>query len=775
MFIKSKKNLIKNRIFLSFFNINDKVLNFVGKEFFNSFLRVIELNSRKKLKWMEFAESIPDNYLCLQNNKFKIDSLKYKNTYPYRKIKNISKTEADILILNGFGPKASMWFFQNYCQFEYIVIDLSFFDVISLVGILKNIFLKKIKLYGLISLERGRELFVFKNVKRVCSKNRRYISPILGVEGFFKELNQSKIKYSVLRWFDDLPNLPEGEDIDMLVDDPEIFEIDKIFKRFPGIIPCDVYSVSAVNGTGYNKMAYYPPKLAREILTNSYLFKNIIVPNSKYHFLSLAYHVVFHKGIKSGLPCKQKIFSSWVDHDYASVLRDLANKNNFDVEITLEGLHEFLKKNDWVPPLDTIRRLSALNEWIKINYSFLYKNINKTNENGLVVFVIREAAVSFGFYGRIMEMIKDEGFSIILSEDIPKNKVDDIKFKIRGGNWDRGPWPHEGGLPSKVVVAYDLLPRIPSEEELKKYPDLGNKRILVKNKIRNEINRLLPKDKHCNILHSSDNEVEAYEYIDSMIPDKKEFINNKIENFRLDFKTDGLILKDLTHHGRRAKVELIKYGGDFVVKKTFKPGFEDFMKNEICARREFEDCTEVPRIIKKSKNFFMMPYYKNDLKLRYGKLMPISVAKKSINFLKTVHDKGYCLIDSHPTNVIYNKKDGLKFIDFEFLYKYKKPSASFFESYDITGVPDDFEAIFPANTSFKGRNYKICWEPYCGLSLKSLLDDSFWLQVLKRFKYKIELMLDKLKRRSKVMFSIFLNYGVEFLKRTDRYFWKLFN
>ena len=63
---------------------------------------------------------------------------------------------------------------------------------------------------------------LLKNRLRKNRGKRRYIHPKLGVEGFFKELKKNDISYCVLRWFETLPLVEEGEDIDILVADKDI-------------------------------------------------------------------------------------------------------------------------------------------------------------------------------------------------------------------------------------------------------------------------------------------------------------------------------------------------------------------------------------------------------------------------------------------------------------------------------------------------------------------------------------------------------------------------
>lgn len=130
----------------------------------------------------------------------------------------------------------------------------------------------------------------------------RYISSLLGPINFLKKFDELEIKYVVLRWFE---NLQELKEVDLLVSDEDIKKVDEIFNSYPGIIPCDVYTVSGHFGCNYQSFPYYPPKLAKRILENRKKWKGMFwVPSTEDYFWSLLYHVVYHKGINSGFPIK---------------------------------------------------------------------------------------------------------------------------------------------------------------------------------------------------------------------------------------------------------------------------------------------------------------------------------------------------------------------------------------------------------------------------------------------------------------------------------------
>ena len=133
-------------------------------------------------------------------------------------------------------------------------------------------------------------LLEFKGEK-IRKRARRYIPyNSAGNLGFFELLNRSNIRYVVLRWFDNAINQKIEEDIDLLIHDEDIERFEKILNINVGIYPCDCYSINGVPGYDYLGMAYYPPRIAKEIIENRVKYKSKInVPHEKRYFLSLCY------------------------------------------------------------------------------------------------------------------------------------------------------------------------------------------------------------------------------------------------------------------------------------------------------------------------------------------------------------------------------------------------------------------------------------------------------------------------------------------------------
>ena len=143
---------------------------------------------------------------------------------------------------------------------------------------------------------------------------------------------------------------------------------------------------------------------------------------------------------------------------------------------------------------------------------------------------------------------------------------------------------------------------------------------------------------------------------------------------------------------------------------------------------------EIPSLLASSDLAVIYPFYDDVLKYQRssGKLIPLNVAKRAIQALRHVYEAGFALVDASIDNVILDRHEGLKLIDFEFLHCYDQRPPSFAQSFDMAGCPADFGGDLPAGGS---KNYRRNWLPYTGLSLDSLLNDPEWLQHVKRASY----------------------------------------
>ena len=359
---------------------------------------------------------------------------------------------------------------------------------------------------------------------------RRFIPHRLGVAGFLRQLEANGVRHAVLRWFEDLPQWPIGEDVDLLVDDRGLESVCTLLDDGPGIQPIDVYSVTGLPGADFRAMPYFPPYLAEELLDRAVVHAGICrVPALRENFLSLAYHALYHKGARSGLPYRGKIkHRGRSDHDYAAALRQLAVRLRIDIGITLEDIDGYLDSQGWRPPHDMLVRLARRNPWVR---SLLAKPGEvRSSDDRLAVFLIREQALHRGGLQRAAQFIEGNGFRLVATRSFDAQTSAFVGRSIRGGNWGRGPWPVSGGPPVAAIVVCDPAPITPTRRQRRRFPFLANARLLCKEQLRDAFNAGFPADEHCNVVHSSDNGREALDYLRIIMPEATGDVLKSVES-----------------------------------------------------------------------------------------------------------------------------------------------------------------------------------------------------------------------------------------------------
>jgi hypothetical protein len=349
---------------------------------------------------------------------------------------------------------------------------------------------------------------------------RRFIPHWLGVEGFFGGLRTAGARHAVLRWFEDLPWISPGEDLDLLVDDICLEQVRKLLDSGPGVQAIDLYSVCGAPGADHRKLPYYPPYLADQILDRAAVHRGLCsVPSPRDHFLSLAYHAVYHKGHASGLPAdgQSEPKTARPEHDNRSILADMARAQGIDVPLTITDLDAYLDAQGWRPPHDMLVRLARKNRALR---SLVGQGSQCETDPSLAVFLLRREALARGGVKRAAKLIADHGFAIIETISFAPDRIESIARSLRGGNWGAGPWPKSGGEPVAAIIVHDPAPIRPSSRERRKYPFLANSRLLKKDAIRDAFNANRPQHEHCNAIHSSDNAREARDYLRIIAPER---------------------------------------------------------------------------------------------------------------------------------------------------------------------------------------------------------------------------------------------------------------
>ncbi len=532
-----------------------------------------------------------------------------------------------------------------------------------------------------------------KKRKKSRNRQRRYIPATLGVEGFFEALNKLGVRYAVLRWFDDLPHIEEGEDIDLLFEDEAMEKIDHLFipgqKR--GGIKCDVYSSGGLPGSNFEGLPYYEQRLAEEILDNTVMVKGVFrAPDTRRHLLSLAYHAAYHKAHNSGLPLNlgEPPLKPVKDHDYGGELERLAAECDMGIVPSLYGVHHFLRENEWMPGIDMLRKLSLHRPVLRL---FLEMDGNAVKPVGiepqLCVFVVREWAEKRYLVPWIAANLRHYGFDVKWVHELNDEERERARTRIRGGNWNRGPWPVSGGPPTTMIVACDYAPEPPDPELRRKQPFARNARFVnIKALIRDGVNKYLPDHLKTNPVHSADDDLEAWDYIESVCPQKVGTIREMVaEGYRGDPYT-RLKLSS----GKRATTYLVYRDGKPYVLKVFSDHKDGCaaLKAEKRAYENFRDMPWSGGWVEFGPNWMLQAYHdpSRRLDLLAEKLtveQKTEIAGKALAIAREIHSAGFAHRDLHVQNFFWDDRQ-LRVIDFETLTQ-QDPSFPFEKSYDVTG------------------------------------------------------------------------------------------
>lgn len=437
----------------------------------------------------------------------------------------IRQNNADALILHGWAA-LSLVLFRNIRHAHYVAIPGKFTPLVWMACALGvwQFLLGRLGWPRILDCTDRRvpniPLLIFRvRQPRPYAAVRRFIPHALGTGTFLCRLQESRVRHAVLRWFEDLPHLPADEDLDLLVADEHLEQVRVMLDEGPGIQPIDVYSVTGLPGSDFRQMPYLPPYLAKELLDHATVHRGLCsVPSPREHFLSLAYHVLYHKGDCSGLPRRGNMNVRRVstDHNYTAILRKLAAQLGIDPPITLEDLDEYLNTQGWRPSRDMLMRLARRNRWLR---TLVVPSQHESGDDGLTVFLLREEAMHRGGIERAVQVIQQIGFQVIAERVFQPAHAQTVARLTRGGNWGQGPYKISAGPPVAAIVAYDPSPIPPPRDKMKQFPFVVNARLFSKSEIRSSFNSGYPKSQHCNVVHSSDNGSEAIEYLRITMPD----------------------------------------------------------------------------------------------------------------------------------------------------------------------------------------------------------------------------------------------------------------
>lgn len=555
---------------------------------------------------------------------------------------------------------------------------------------------------------------------------RRYLKPGISIAEFFSAMNADGIRYLVLRWFESLPDVHPGEDIDLLIEDDDIPKLEKWLSpyRTNSSQLFDIYSVSGVSGTQFrNALPYFPAHLSAELLRNRMLLPNgVFAPDARLHWLSLGFHAAYHKAEKSGFPVAANGPESGgnPDHDYRAALEKIGKAARFSVLYNLTDLDDTLRQHNWAPAVDFARKLAEKHSpWLMKKHprsDAAFWTNNRQTDARVSVFLVREWAQKHVLVDFVRKTIERQGFEIVLDAALTENQQEIAATRLRGGNWNRGPYPVCGGRPVWCFVALDQTPPKTPGKLQQQLPFLNNPNTFwVKQTLRDAINSQLPPAQQVNFLHACDDHAEAREYLQMLFPEKYDEICQHICQMIAQFQTPETVIRQLSRHSRRATVELIEWRGETAVRKTFKSGRGRFLTREVELLQYLgAEKLPVPNLLETGKNYLISSFVDGETQILYRKKQVAAIK----NFLTFLFENGYAHLDFKPDSLIWKNNGLAAVIDFEYCQKYDIQPADFRDSYDFRGAPPAFTGDIPVGgQSFIDR----CWRKSAGKPLRKLL------------------------------------------------------
>lgn len=337
---------------------------------------------------------------------------------------------------------------------------------------------------------------------------------------FLRFLDGLGVRYVALRWHDKILGDLPMKDLDILIADEDIRKVSENLDARIGRKMVHMHSVSGGEREKVDQMAYYPPKISRQILENRVPLTDGAGyrPSDRDYFLSLAYHAVVDKGAASGLPENESMPAD-PDNKFYKELTRLKDLTGIDVALNLEALVAYLEKAGWLPPADRLAKFVARNKWLEARI----RNTPSPTahiKGDYTVFLLRDIVKEWGLLEQMKADLRKMGFQIIFEKELAGPARERIALEVRGGNWTGGAeWKVNGGKPWYALLAYDPKPLKMSRKDLTRHPFVQNARLLNKAKWRATVNGRLPKDKRANFVHASDNTHEAHEYLSVIAPE----------------------------------------------------------------------------------------------------------------------------------------------------------------------------------------------------------------------------------------------------------------
>lgn len=362
--------------------------------------------------------------------------------------------------------------------------------------------------------------------------------------------------------------------------------------------------------------------------------------------------------------------------------------------------------------------------------------------DGLAVFLVRGGA-DVDFHRDVVRYLERRGFELIHRQEVEARHRPSIAAALESFSWaglDPVSSPKEV---SSFVIAFDVDPRVPKPDQLRRFPGARNKRLLSV-LFSPRTNHRVPGDPR--LLQSTVAPDEARACMALLVDSDADAIERRIEQVEVHYRTSYPVLQRLDKYGFRGKVELIEYHGGRAVLKTWRPSQRRFWRNEVRGMSALRHVSAIPPVLDSGQYWLIKPYYQDVLDHSGSgrRFIPLKIAREAVEALREVHEAGYFLQDFTPDNIVVDRAEGVKFVDLEFLQRYRGERPAFVRSYSLVGLPADFAGDV---VGVSDRTYQSRWEPLVGVSLDTLLNQPYAVQRIKRWEHRGRAIARKVRRR----------------------------
>lgn len=523
---------------------------------------------------------------------------------------------------------------------------------------------------------QGRSRFLV-HIRRKAPKStaRVYLDPRVGVEGLIEFVRTAGLRVVALRWFDDLPALAPGEDLDLLVHGDDQALLRAWLESRPGTIPIDLYSHDGRSPGDFLRTRYFPPRLAEDILAHAQAHPSgMLVPARRDYFRSLLFHAIYHKGESSGMPLESQpaVRVASTDHrsdrkhDYVDVLEDLARRIGDEGllphrTMSLDSGLSLIKDLGDAPSLDSAYMLARGNQWLADR---LVSERSESSADDPVVwtaFFIRERALDVLDESEIMETIAPDRsrFLVIFWHRLTPEEASRANSRVRGGNWGPGPFAISGGPPALLALVCDFSP------EVRPGALVENERFQRR---KEKLRRLVRSrsESSFNAAHSADSRLMSIEYLEVLNPDNRRAALSALERLRQQVKgtQDESVIRRLSINSRSI-TDLVRVGPDLLVRKRYFPWAMGAYSAEVAALEDLGSCGLAPRKQSHDSCTIFIEYHPQR-KSVFSRPLRRRDLVEMLEVVRGAHRTGWRLRDVHPGNFIRDHRSGkLLAIDLE--------------------------------------------------------------------------------------------------------------